>query len=196
MTDCFQPIEAIEQVTYKTIQALNEYKVPYLIVTKSSMVADDKYIKILDKKLAHIQITVTTTDDKLAVKYEKASLPSKRIEAIEKLQRLGYDVQLRLSPYIPSYIDLEILNKVRCDKILIEFLRVNSWIRKWFDIDYTEYTLKQSGYYHLPLDKKIEYLKGINGFKEVSVCEDVTEHYSYWKEHFNVNKMDCCNLRK
>lgn len=196
MTDCFQPIEAIEQVTYKTIQALNEYKVPYLIVTKSSMVADDKYTEILDKKLAHIQVTVTTTDDKLAIKYEKASLPSKRIEAIEKLQRLGYDVQLRLSPYIPSYIDLEILNNVKCDKILVEFLRVNSWIRKWFDIDYTEYTLKQSGYYHLPLNKKIEYLKGINGFKEVSVCEDVTEHYLYWKENFNVNKMDCCNLRK
>lgn len=196
MTDCFQPIEAIEQVTYKTIQALNEYKIPYLIVTKSSMVADDKYTEILDKKLAHIQITVTTTDDKLSIKYEKASLPSKRIEAIEKLQRLGYDVQLRLSPYIPSYIDLEILNNVKCDKILVEFLRVNSWIRKWFDIDYTEYTLKQSGYYHLPLNKKIEYLKGINGFKEVSVCEDVTEHYLYWKEHFNVNKMDCCNLRK
>lgn len=196
MTDCFQPIEAIEQVTYKTIQALNEYKVPYLIVTKSSMVADDKYTEILDKKLAHIQITVTTTDDKLAIKYEKASLPSKRIEAIEKLQRLGYDVQLRLSPYIPNYIDLKILNNIKCDKILVEFLRVNSWIKKWFDIDYTEYTLKQSGYYHLPLDKKIEYLKGINGFKEISICEDVTEHYSYWKEHFNVNKMDCCNLRK
>lgn len=196
MTDCFQPIEAIEQVTYQTIQTLNEYKVPYLIVTKSSMVADDKYTKILDRKLAHIQITVTTIDDNLAVKYEKASLPSQRIKAIEKLQRLGYDIQLRLSPYIPDYIDLEVLNKVKCDKILVEFLRVNSWIRKWFDIDYTEYTLKQNGYYHLPLEKKIEYLKGINGFKEITVCEDVTEHYLYWKEHFNVNKIDCCNLRK
>lgn len=195
MTDCFQPIEKVEQVTYKTIQALNNHKIPYLIVTKSAMVAEDKYVDILDKELAHIQITVTTTDDKLAVNYEKASLPSERIKAIEKLQRLGYDVQLRLSPYIPQYVDLEILNNVKCDKIIVEFLRVNSWIRKWFDIDYSEYTLKQNGYRHLPLDKKIEYLKGITGFKEISVCEDVTEHYQYWKDNFNINKTDCCNLK-
>lgn len=195
MTDCFQPLEATQRVTYNTIKALNECKIPYLIVTKSSMVADDKYIDILDKELAHIQITVTTTSDDLSVKYEKASLPSQRIKAIEKLQTLGYDVQLRLSPYIPSYIDLQILNKVKCDKILVEFLRVNSWIKKWFDIDYTDYTLKQNGYRHLPLEKKIEYLKGITGFKEITVCEDVTEHYSYWKENFNINKDDCCNLR-
>lgn len=196
MTDCFQPIEAKQHITYQTIQALNEYKIPYLIVTKSSMIADEKYIKILDKKLAHIQITVTTTDDNLSVKYEKAALPSQRINAIEKLQRLGFDVQLRLSPFIPNYIDFDVLNKVKCDKILVEFLRINSWIKKWFDIDYSEYTLKQNGYNHLPLEKKLEYLKGITGFKEMTVCEDVTEHYLFWKEHFNVNKMDCCNLRK
>lgn len=196
MTDCFQPIEAKQHITYQTIQALNEYKIPYLIVTKSSMIADEKYIKILDKNLAHIQITVTTTDDNLSVKYEKAALPSQRINAIEKLQRLGFDVQLRLSPFIPNYIDFDVLNKVKCDKILVEFLRINSWIKKWFDIDYSEYTLKQNGYNHLPLEKKLEYLKGITGFKEMTVCEDVTEHYLFWKEHFNVNKMDCCNLRK
>ena len=195
MTDCFQPIEAIEEVTYKTIQALNENKIPYLIVTKSDMVATDKYLNVLDKDLAHIQITVTTTDDNLSIKYEKACLPSQRINAIEKLQKLGYDIQLRLSPFIPQYIDLDILNKVKCDKILVEFLRVNFWIRKWFNIDYNEYTLKQNGYSHLPLEKKKEYLKGITGFKEVTVCDDVTEHHLYWKNHFNVNPLDCCNLR-
>lgn len=29
----------------------------------------------------------------------------------------------------------------------------------------------------------------------ISVCEDVTEHYNYWKENYNPNKEDCCNLR-
>lgn len=195
MTDCFQPIEKTHKITYETIKCLNEYKIPYLIVTKSSLVADDEYIKILDKKLAHIQISVTTTDDELSKTYEKASLPSERIKAIEKLQSLGFDVQLRLSPYIPQYIDFDILNKVKCDKILIEFLRVNSWIQKWFDIDYSDYTLKQSNYKHLPLEKKKEYLNKITGFKEITVCEDVTEHYEYWKNNFNQNPNDCCNLQ-
>ena len=132
MTDCFQPIEKNHRITYETIKALNENQIPYLIVTKSAMVADDEYIEILNKDLAHIQITITTTDDALSNTYEKASPPSQRIKAIEKLQNLGFDVSVRLSPYIPEYIDLNILNNIKCDKILIEFLRVNTWIKRWF----------------------------------------------------------------
>lgn len=40
MTDCFQPIEKELKVTYNTIKLLNKYNLPYLIVTKSSLVAD------------------------------------------------------------------------------------------------------------------------------------------------------------
>ena len=196
MTDCFQPIEKNHRITYETIKALNENQIPYLIVTKSAMVADDEYIEILNKDLAHIQITITTTDDALSNTYEKASPPSQRIKAIEKLQNLGFDVSVRLSPYIPEYIDLNILNNIKCDKILIEFLRVNTWIKRWFNIDYSEYTVKQSGYQHLPLEKKKEYISNIVNFKEMTVCEDESEAYEYWKNNFNYNSNDCCNLRR
>lgn len=195
MTDCFQPIEATHHVTYETIKLLNKYKIHYLIVTKSDLVASDEYMKILDKDLAHIQITVTTTDDDLSMTYEKAVPPSKRIAAIEKLQAAGFDIALRLSPFIPEFVDLGILNKVKCDKIQVEFLRVNSWIKKWFDIDYTPYTVKQSGYLHRTLDDKREHMKWIWGFKEVSVCEDESEAYEFWKNNVNHNPEDCCNLR-
>ena len=196
MTDCFQPIEKIHHVTYETIKALNNSGIPYLIVTKSALVADDEYLDILDKNLAHVQVTVTTTDDNFSLSYEKASVPSKRIEAIERLYNEGIDVSVRLSPFIPQFVDLNIINGINCDKILIEFLRVNSWIKKWFDIDYSEYTVKQSGYLHLPLERKIEYLKGITGFDQITVCEDESEAYEYWKQNVNYNKDDCCNLRK
>lgn len=195
MTDCFQPIEEKYGVTYETIKALNENNLPYLIVTKSALVADDKYIDVLDKDLAHIQITVTTTDDDFSRTYENASVPSERISAIEKLQELGFDVQLRLSPYVKEFVDFNILNNVKCDKILVEFLRVNSWIKKWFDVDYSRYTIKHGGYQHLPLDEKIKDIKLITGFKEITVCEDETTAYEYWKNNFNPNKDDCCNLR-
>lgn len=196
MTDCFQPIEKIHRVTYETIKALNERDIPYLIVTKSAIVADDEYIQIMRKDLAHIQITVTTTDDDLCKTYEKASLPSQRIAAIERLQDEGFDIALRLSPFIPEFVDIDQINSVKCDKILVEFLRVNSWIKKWFDIDYSPYSLKQNGYEHLPLELKKELIKLITGFKEVTVCEDETEAYQYWHDHFNPNPDDCCNLRK
>ena len=195
MTDCFQPIEEKHHVTYETLKLLKKYKVHYLIVTKSDLVASDEYMKVLDKELAHIQITVTTTDDDLSMTYEKAVPPSRRIAAIEKLQAAGFDVALRLSPFIPEFVDMGILNQVKCDKIQVEFLRVNSWIKKWFDIDYTPYTVKQSGYLHRTLEDKREHMKWIWGFKEVSVCEDESEAYEFWKKNVNHNPDDCCNLR-
>lgn len=195
MTDCFQVFENAYRVTYKTIQLLNQKRIHYLIVTKSDMVASKKYLGILDKELAHIQISITSTDDKTALQYEKAPSTSRRIAAIEKLYKLGYDISLRLSPFIFELIDFDVINAIKCDKILVEFLRVNTFIKKWFkEIDFDKYTLKQSNYLHLPLEEKIKQIKKITGFKELSVCEDVTEHYIYWKNNVNPNKDDCCNL--
>lgn len=96
MTDCYMPMEREVRNTRNTIKLLNKYKVPYLIVTKSAIILDD--IDILDKELAHIQITITTTDDELSKTYENASVPSERIKAVETLQEKGFDVAVRLSP--------------------------------------------------------------------------------------------------
>ena len=193
MTDCFQPIEKVHRVTYETIKALNARKIGYLIVTKSAIVADSEYLEVMDKELAHIQVSITATDDNVARAYEKASPTSARIKAIETLQEHGFDVSVRLSPFVPQFVDFGIINSIKCDKILVEFLRVNGWIKKWFRIDYSEYTVKQDGYRHLPLERKIGYISRIKG-KQVSVCEDETRAYWFWKRHFNPNQEDCCNL--
>ena len=197
MTDCFQPLELKYRTTYQTIKLLNKYKIGYLIVTKSHIVANDEYMKIYDKDLAHFQITTTCLDDDLYHKldYEKASLPSKRIEAILKLQNEGFDVAIRLSPLIEEYIDFDKLNSLGIKKAQVEFLRVNHWIRKWFNIDYSKHTIKQSGYEHLPLEEKKRIISKIK-IPEISVCEDEDNAYEYWKENFNPNKEDCCNLRR
>ena len=50
MTDCFQPAEAIYRLTYKTIRMLNERGIGYLIVTKSPMVAGERYIDVMVEK--------------------------------------------------------------------------------------------------------------------------------------------------
>ena len=193
MTDCYQPCEREYRNTRKTIQLLNKYRIPYLIVTKSAIILDD--LDILDNELAHIQITITTTDDELARTYEQASVPSERIKAVETLQENGFDVAVRLSPFIPEFVDISQINEIKCDKIVIEFLRVNPFIKQWFDIDYTPYKVKRNGYWHLPLSKKKELVQKIH-FKEMSVCEDESMAYVYWKYHFNHNPDDCCNLRR
>lgn len=193
MTDCYMPMERQVRNTRNTIKLLNKYRVPYLIVTKSALILDD--IDILDKELAHIQITITTTDDELSRTYEKASVPSERIKAVEALQERGFDVSVRLSPYIPEYVDIDKINAIKCDKILIEFLRANTFIKKWFSIDYTPYKVKRNGYEHLTLKDKKRLIEPIK-FKEMTVCEDETLAYVYWKYHFNHNPDDCCNLRR
>lgn len=197
MTDCFQPLELTNRVTYHTIDALNKKGQPYLIVTKSDIIARDEYVNLMRKDLAHIQITITCLDDELYTRlaYEKASRPSQRIQAVEKLSAQGFDVCVRLSPYIPQYVDLDRLADIQCNKLLVEFLRVNTWVKKWFDIDFTPYTVKQGGYEHLPLELKKDLVAKIHGFKEITVCEDEDEAYQYWRDNFNPNPKDCCNLR-
>lgn len=194
MTDCFQPVELKKRITYHTIQLLNKYRVHYLIVTKSSLVSNPEYLMIYDKRLAHFQVSITSTNDNKAMKFEKASKVSERIKSIETLQSLGFDVSVRLSPFIEQNIDFTLLNSIQCNKILIEFLKVNHWVKKWFDIDYSEYTVKYGGYEHLPLERKIELVNKITGFQQVSVGEYVAEHHKYFSENVNYNKIDCCNL--
>lgn len=196
MTDCFQPVELKRRLTLETIKLMNKYGIGYLIVTKSHHVADKEYLEVMDPELAHIQITTTTFDEKLAAQYEKASSPQKRVEAIEKLQSLGYDTFFRLSPYVDGWVDFDKLNSVKCDKILVEFLRMSTTIGNRFPVKLEDYSVHEAGYFHLPLEKKLEVLSKITGFKEVTVCDDNTEHYEYFRDHFNPNKNDCCNLRK
>ena len=95
--------------------------------------------------------------------------------------------------YPLEYMDIDKLNTLGINKAIVEFLRVNTWIKKWFNIDYSKFTLKEGGYNHLPLEEKKRILAKIT-IPNISVCEDVQEHYNYWRDNFNPNKDDCCNL--
>lgn len=199
MTDCFQPYERIYGATRQAIQMMNARGIGYLIVTKSDLVAEKSYLRILDPELAHIQISVTSTSDEPNFLGERAPKPSKRIEAAKRLQDLGYDVQLRVSPYIPRLVDVDVLLESGMRKCLVEFLRVNGFIKKWLEqagCATSEYTFKSGGYRHLPLWKKKDLIDSFKQFEELTVCEDEPTAYEYWKENVNHDKDDCCNLRK
>lgn len=195
MTDCFQPAEGKHKRTLETIKMLNERGVHYLIVTKSATCVFPEYLEVYNKDLAHFQISVTNTDDYRGSRYETASPQSERIRAIETLSRRGFDTTLRLSPYIPEYVDARRICNVDCEKILIEFLKVNPYVMRCFDIDYYEYTEKYGGHYNLPLERKIELANRFLDFPEHNVGEFVYQHYLWFRDNYNTNKYDCCNLR-
>lgn len=150
----------------------------------------------LGQGTGHVQITVTCLDDAQTAQFEKASPPSQRIRAIQALQAEGYDVAIRLSPIIEEYMDFDKLNDLGIERCVVEFLRVNSWIKQWFrGVDFSKYTVRQGGYYHLPLEEKQRIVEKIH-IPQKTICEDVTEHYQFWRDFVNPNKEDCCNLRK
>lgn len=195
MTDCFQPIEGKHHITLETIKLLNERKVQYLITTKSASCVFPEYMEAYDPSLAHFQLSITATDDWKGNRFETASPESERIRAAEILQRYGFDTTVRLSPYIPEFVDIGIVNNIECAKVLIEFLKVNPYVRRCFDLDYTEYTHKYGGHMNLELERKIELAERITGFDERSVGEYVKDHYLYFRDNYNTNRYDCCNLR-
>lgn len=195
MTDCLQAAERVHGVTRRAIELLNQRGVHQLIVTKSDLIAD--YMDVLDPDLSHVQVSITSTSDGPNPFGERAPSPSKRMEAVRRLSEGGFDVCVRLSPYVPELVDVGLLRDRTCGKVLVEFLRVNGQIRKLLHgVDLSPYRLVLGGYRHLPLKVKREWLRPILGsFEQVSVCEDVFSHWQVWRNEVNWNKRDCCNLR-
>lgn len=193
MSDPFQPLERVYGATFQLIRMLNARGIGYLIVTKSGMVAERDYMRLLDPELAHVQITVTSTEGNPLG--ENAPKPEERLGAAVSLSKAGFDVSVRLSPYIPEYVDTARLGASWSGKVLVEFLRVNHWVREWTGRSWPQHSVSSGGYMHLPLEEKARLLDGLDGF-ELSVCEDVPGHYEFFRDNVNANPDDCCNLRR
>ena len=197
MTDPFQPCEDEYHMNRWLIGELNRRGIGYLIVTKGANILE-KNMDVLDKDLAHIQISYTHTEGYAPPGFENASPPSDRIRVADVLYGQGFDVALRLSPYIPQYINMKLITERDTDKVLVEFLRANAMIRKKMPYyDFSAWNQKQDGYQQLSLSAKRLLLKPLLATgKKISVCEDYTPHYKWFMENVNFDKDDCCMLRR
>ena len=54
--------------------------------------------------------------------------------------------------------------------------------------------MQRGGHLNLPLETKIELVKKVIGFEQITVGEYVKEHHEYFSQNINHNKNDCCNL--
>ena len=110
-TDPYQPIEKTQKIMRGVLEVLAEMKHPVLITTKSAMVCRD--IDLLEamakERLAHVTMSVTTLDRKLARTMEpRAATPPRRLAAIEALSEAGIPVSVNASPMIPALNDHEL----------------------------------------------------------------------------------------
>ena len=195
MTDCFQPIEQKYHNTYKTIELLNDHEIHYLIVTKSDLISSKKYVELLDPTLAHIQISIETNNDYVLRRLGDAKPFSIRKQTLETLYDAGFDVSLRLSPFLYDTADFDIINTINVKKCLVEFLRYKPNMADQLGkfIDQEKFTVKENGYRHLSLDQKLDIIAKLN-FSEISLCDSVKEHYLFFQQNINANPNDCCNL--
>lgn len=111
ITDCYQPAERQFQLTRACLQVALEARQPVSIVTKNSLITRDIELltEMAQRRIVHVNISVTTLDSKLAHEMEpRTSVPTRRLETIHKLSAAGIPVRVMAAPVIPGLNDSEI----------------------------------------------------------------------------------------
>jgi DNA repair photolyase len=109
-TDPYQPIEREHRIMRGILEVLEKAGHPVGIVTKSALVVRDIDIlsRMAERNLVKVGISVTTLDAKLARSMEpRASTPTKRLEALQKLTAAGVPTKVMMGPVIPALNDSE-----------------------------------------------------------------------------------------
>jgi DNA repair photolyase len=112
-TDPYQPIEKQYRITRSVIEVLDEFQHPFGIVTKNALVTRDIDLlaPLAAKGLVKVALSITTLDGKLARSMEpRASIPAKRLAAIEALSAAGIPTVVMMGPIIPGLNEHEIEN--------------------------------------------------------------------------------------
>jgi DNA repair photolyase len=106
MSDSFMTMDQKYGVTKELLRILDFYKYPYIIFTRSDLVAHDDYMKLLNPKLCSIQASISSTNDEMNKLVEKGAPSSKRrLLALQKLTQNGFWTTVRLNPFFPIYAD-------------------------------------------------------------------------------------------
>lgn len=106
MTDSFMIIEKKYKVTQELMKILKFYNYPYVIFTRSDLIANDEYIALLDKSLASVQMSISSINENLNKLIEPGAPSAKRrLKALQKLSEEGFWTTVRVNPLFPIYPD-------------------------------------------------------------------------------------------
>src|ERR1700722_9907928 len=108
-TDPYQPAEKQFEITRRMLEVFASFEgLEFSITTKSVLILRDLDLlrEIARKQRFSIQLTVTTTDERLARLLEpKAPTPAKRLEAVSRLSEAGIRVSVNAMPILPGITD-------------------------------------------------------------------------------------------
>ncbi len=133
VTDPYQPIEAKEQLTRRTLQHLVLHQPRLEIITKSPLILRD--VDLL-KQFNNLKVgmSIGILNDEYARELEPyAPSPSNRLDALRKLHKEGIFTYLFMSPILPEFSEIgPLIKKAKrfVDEIYFENLNIRANNRK------------------------------------------------------------------
>lgn len=104
-TECFGPSEEKNKLSLKVMNMLNKYDYRYGIMTKSTLIGTDRYIKQL-RRDTEVQISVSTPIDYCSrIMEQGAPTTSQRLKVAGILKNLGHNIVVRVEPVFPDRPD-------------------------------------------------------------------------------------------
>lgn len=111
VTDCYQPHEAVYELTRRCLQVCAQHHQPASIVTKSYLVTRDVDVlsELAQRDLVRVFVSIPFADDRVARAIESgAPTPTRRFDAIRQLNDAGVPTGVMVAPIIPGLSDREV----------------------------------------------------------------------------------------
>src|SRR5512141_2247862 len=110
-TDCYQPLEAVYELTRRCLEVCAGFRNPVAIITKGALVRRDAELLARMSREASVSVSLSIpfSDDAMSRAIEpNASLPSQRIETLRLLSEIGIRTSVGVAPVIPGLNDSQI----------------------------------------------------------------------------------------
>ncbi|RYE58106.1 MAG: hypothetical protein EOP48_04310 [Sphingobacteriales bacterium] len=106
MSDSFMWLDLRYGVTKELLKIFKYYRYPYIVFTRSDLVAHDSYLSLLDKNLCSVQFSISGNNSAFIRKIEPGA-PSykRRLNALKKLSENDFWTTVRVNPLFPRYPD-------------------------------------------------------------------------------------------
>lgn len=106
MSDSFMWMEKRIGVTRELLKILRYYKYPYVVFTRSDLVAHPDYLSLLDPELCSVQFSISGSNEEMNSKIEPGAPDlTRRYRALKALADHGIWTAVRLNPLFPTYPD-------------------------------------------------------------------------------------------
>lgn len=106
MSDSFMWLDTKYGVTKELLKIFSHYNYPYIIFTRSDLVAHDDYMSLLRKDICSVQFSISGNNNKFTRIIEPgAPSYSRRLAALKKLNAEKFWTTVRINPLFARYPD-------------------------------------------------------------------------------------------